>query len=55
MRWAGHIVRVGREKKCIKILVGKPEGKGPLGTPRYRREDNIKMDLQRVGWVYGLD
>jgi hypothetical protein len=37
---------VWREKKCIQILVGKPEGKRPLGTPKLRLEDNIKMDLQ---------
>jgi len=36
-------------------LVGKPEGKRPLGRPRRRRDDNIKIDLQEVGWGYGLD
>jgi len=35
--------------------VGKPEGKRPLGRPRRRRDDNIKIDLQEVGWGYGLD
>jgi hypothetical protein len=44
MRWAVHVVRV-RER----VLVGKPEGKRPLGGPRRRWEDNIKMDLQEVG------
>jgi hypothetical protein len=38
-----------------KVLVGKPEGKGPLERPRRRWEDNIKMDLQEVEWRYGLD
>ena len=39
----------GREERCIKGFGGKPEGKRPLGKPRHRREDNIKMDLQKVG------
>jgi len=37
------------------VLVGNPEGKRPLGRPRSRRKDNIKMDLQEVGWGHGLD
>jgi len=37
------------------VLVGNPEGKRPLGRPRGRREDNIKMDLQEMGWGHGLD
>jgi len=41
----------GGEDLCIKGLVGKPEGKRPLGRPRRRWEDNIKMDLKGVGWV----
>jgi hypothetical protein len=54
MRWARHVVRMGRKKKNeYRILVGKPEGKRPLGRPRRRWEDNIKMDF-RIGW-YGLD
>jgi len=45
MRWAGHVVRVG-ERRCVyRVLVGKPVGKRPLGRPRLRWEDNIKMDL----------
>ena len=39
----------GGEERCIQVLVGKPEGKRPLGRPRRRWEDNIKMDLQEVG------
>jgi len=49
MRWVGHVVRVG-ERRCVyRILVGKPDRKRPLGRPRHRWEDNIKMDLQEVG------
>ena len=49
MRRAGHIARV-EERKCVhKVLVGKPEGKRPLGRPRRRWDDNIKMDFQEVG------
>ena len=43
------------EEGCMQGLVGKPEGKGPLGRPRRRWEDNIKMDHQEVGWGHGLD
>ena len=49
MRWAGHVARVGEVKGVHRVLVGKPEGKRPLGRPRRRWEDNIKMDLQEVG------
>jgi hypothetical protein len=49
MRWAGHAARVGERRGAYRILVGKPEGKRPLGRPRRRWEDNIKMDLQEVG------
>jgi len=48
MRWAGHVARMGQEKGVHRVLVGKPEGKRPLGRPRCRWEDNIKMDLQEV-------
>ena len=48
-RWAGHVARMGEERGVHRILVGKPEGKRPLGRPRLRWEDNIKMDLQEVG------
>jgi hypothetical protein len=45
-----------REKRSVyRVLVGKPEGKGPLWRPRLRWEDNIKMDLQEVGLGYGMD
>jgi len=49
MRWAGHVARMGEGRGMYRILVGKPEGKRPLGRPMRRREDNIKMDLQEVG------
>ena len=48
MRWARHVARMG-EDRGVHRMVGKPEGKRPLGTPRHRWEDNIKMDLQEVG------
>jgi hypothetical protein len=56
MRWAGHVARMGEGRGVYRVLVGKPEGKRPLGRPRRRWEDNIKMDLQENGmWGYGLD
>jgi hypothetical protein len=45
MRWAGHVERLVEERGVYRILVGKPEGKRPLGIPRHRWEDNIRMDL----------
>ena len=53
MRWAGHVARMGEDRGVHRVLVGKPEGKIPLGRPRRRWEDNIKMDLQEVGGVVG--
>ena len=50
MRWAGHVARMGEDSGVHRVLVGKPEGKRPLGRPRRTWEDNIKMDLQEVGW-----
>jgi hypothetical protein len=49
MRWAGHVARMGEDSGVYRVLVGKPEGKRPLGRPRRRWEDNIKMDLQEDG------
>ena len=49
MRWAGHVARMGEGRGVHRVLVGKPEGKRPLGRPRRRWEDNIKMDLREVG------
>jgi hypothetical protein len=50
MRWAGHVARRGEKRNVYRILVGKPEGKRPLGRPRRRWVDNIKMDLREIGW-----
>ena len=52
VRWAGHVVRMGEEKGSYRVLVGKPEGKRPLGRPRRRWVDNIRVDLQEVGRGY---
>ena len=49
MRRAGHVARMGERRGIYKVLAGKPDGKRPLGRPRCRREDNIKMNLQEVG------
>jgi len=49
MRWAGHVALMGEERGVHRVLVGKPEGKRPLGRPRRGWEDNIKMDLREVG------
>ena len=49
MRWAGLVACMGKRRGVYRALVGKPEGKRPLGRPRRRLEDNIKMDLQEVG------
>ena len=48
-RWAWHVARMGERKGVCRVLVGKSDGKRPLGRPRRRWEDNIKMDLQEVG------
>ena len=52
MRWAGHVARMGEEMGAYRVLVGKPERKRPLGRPRRRWVDNIRMDLQEVGCGY---
>ena len=52
MRWAGHVARLGEERGVYRVLVGKPEGKIPLGRPRRRWVDNIRTDLQEVGCGY---
>jgi hypothetical protein len=51
MRWAGHVARMGEKRNRYRILVGKPEGKRPLGRLRGKWEDNIKMNLREIGWV----
>jgi hypothetical protein len=54
MRLTGHIARVGEKRNAYRILMGKPEGKRPLGRPRRSSEDNIKMDLREIVWG-GMD
>jgi len=49
MRWAGHVARMGEEKRVYRVLVGKPQGRRSLGRPRRRWVDNIRMALQEVG------
>jgi len=51
MRWAGHVARMGEKRGVYRVLVGKPEGRRPLGRPRRRWVDNIRTDLQEVGVV----
>jgi hypothetical protein len=50
IRWAGHVARMGEKRGVYRILVGRPEGRRPLGRPRRRWEDIIKTDLREVGW-----
>jgi hypothetical protein len=54
MRWAGHVARMGEERKVYKVLVGKPKGNRTLGRPRRRWEDGIRMDLRGIG-LGGVD
>jgi hypothetical protein len=56
MIWAGHVARMGEKMNAYRIFVGKPEVKRPLGRPRHRWMENVKIDLKRdrMGW-YGLD
>ena len=51
-RWAGHVARMGEERGLYRVLVGKPEGRRPVGRPRRRWLDNIRLDLQEVGCGY---
>jgi hypothetical protein len=53
MRWAGHVGRMAEKRGAYRIFVVRPEGRRPLGRRRSKWEDNIKMDLQEVGW--GMD
>jgi hypothetical protein len=50
MRWAGHVARMVEKSNAYRLFVGKPQGKRPLGRPRRRWVDNIKMDLLEIGW-----
>ena len=49
LRWGGHVARMEHSRNAYRVLVGKPEGKRPLGSPSRRWEDNIKMNLREVG------
>jgi len=53
MRWAGHVAHMGEGRVVHRVLVGKPEGKRPLGRPRCRWEDNIKMDFRKWEGIVG--
>jgi hypothetical protein len=57
MRWASHVARMGEKRNAYRLLVGKPEVKRPLGRPRRRWVDNIRIDLGEVGWgdVHWID
>jgi hypothetical protein len=50
MRWAGHVARIEEKRNAYRLLVGKPERKRPLGRPRRRWVDNIRVNLVEVGW-----
>jgi len=52
MGWAGHVAHMGKKRVAYRVLVGKPEEKRPLGRPRRRWVDNIRMDLRKVGCGY---
>jgi hypothetical protein len=54
MRWAGHVARMGEDRKMYKVLVGMSKGKRPLGRPRRRWEDGVRMDLREIG-LRGVD
>jgi hypothetical protein len=55
MRCAGHVARMGEERKVYRVLVGRPEGRRPLGRLRRRWEDGIRMELMEIGWGYRVD
>jgi hypothetical protein len=55
MSWAGNVARLGERKGAYRVLVGKPQAKRPLGRPRHRWDNNIKMNLYDVGRGHGLD
>jgi hypothetical protein len=55
MRWAEHVARMGEEGRVYKVLVGKPEGKRPLGRPRSRWEEGVRIDLREIGLGGGVD
>jgi hypothetical protein len=50
LKWTGHVACMGERRGAYRVLVGKPEGRRPLGEPKHRWENNIKMDIREVGW-----
>jgi hypothetical protein len=54
LRWVGHVARMGENRNACRILVGNPERRRPLGRPRRKWVENIKMDLREIGWD-GMD
>jgi hypothetical protein len=50
MRWVGHVAQTGEKRNAYRILVGKPEGRRPLGRPKHRWVDSIKIDRREMGW-----
>jgi hypothetical protein len=52
IRWAGHVARMGEGRNVYRVLVGKPEGKRPLGKPRCRWDDGVRMDLKEIVWGF---
>jgi hypothetical protein len=50
MRWAGRVARIEEERKVYRYFVGKPEGRTPLGRPRHRWVDGVRMDLMEISW-----
>jgi hypothetical protein len=55
MRWAGHVIRMGEERRMFKVLMGKPKLTKPLGRPRRRWEDEMRTDLRQIGWGCRVD
>jgi hypothetical protein len=55
MKWVGHVACMGEKRKVYRVLVGKPEGKSPLGRLKPRREDGMRMDLREIGWGCRVD
>jgi hypothetical protein len=55
MRWAVNVASMGERRSVYRVLVGKSEGRRPLGKPRRRWQDNIKMNFQEAGWGHGLN
>jgi hypothetical protein len=50
-----HVARIGRDRSGYRFLAGKPEGRRPLGIPRHKWDDNIKIDFRVAGWRHGLN